>query len=62
MLASKFIARLEAMIVNHGDLPICGGDIMDDIPPKRIIALNKSGEDIRDSTKDKNPIEFYIAG
>ena len=76
MKVSEAIRQLEAIMETHGDLPIVGGNILDDTIPRQFLTVNADGEDIdtidvedvRESEesgqgpdKDMTPVGVYIS-
>lgn len=45
MTCSELIAALQAIIAQHGDLPIVGGEISDDQGPSHALVLDKAGSE-----------------
>lgn len=51
MRASEAIKQLQALIDQHGDLPIVGGYLSEDTPLGKIIALDDEGCDVYQGCK-----------
>ena len=52
MKTSDMIFKLMQIRDTHGNLPIVGGCLSDDIPPQKIIVIDEDGCDICDSNRE----------
>lgn len=55
MTANEMIAELQALVDQHGDLPIVGGYLAEDRTPECIIPLDSGGHEDHPS-----PVELFI--
>lgn len=56
--ASALIKMLEQAIDKFGDLPVLGGNITDERPPSKVIALDDDGGDAESS--GEKPVGLYL--
>lgn len=59
MKARDFINALRALIAQFGNLPIAGGTLHDDVPPRRIVVIDAEGCETDDAAK---AVAFFVEG